>query len=194
MTRAIMIVLMLALGACASAPPPSVARPPTKAEERAQAAELFAQGNALAAVGDLTRAEQYLATALRQGHDPERTMRALLSVCLRASRLRSALAYAAPHLQAHPGDITLRQLVASIELALGDARSAERDLRRVLAQDRDAADARFLLATILQQAQGSEAEAAEHFAHYVALRPDGSHAEEARASLALLSPSPESVE
>ncbi len=194
MERICMIVIIAGLVSCASTPAPNVARVPTPAEERAQAAQLFALGNTFAAAGDLTRAEQYLATALRHGHDPERTMRALLSVCLRASRLRSALAYATPHLQAHPSDIALRQLVASIELALGDVRGAERELRRVLSQNQEEADAQFLLATILQQAPGHEAEAAEHFASYVALRPEGSHAEEARSSLALLSSSLRSVE
>lgn len=186
--RLLLSVLLVSVLGCAARTPPVVTKPPRVEEVRAHAAQLFKDGSALAAAGDLTRAEQYLATALRQGHDPERSMRALLSVCVRASRLRSALAYAAPYLMAHPNDGPLRQLVAAIHLALGDVRAAERELKRVVARDADAAEAQFLLASILQQYPHRETEAAAHFARYVALRPEGVHAEEARASLTTIEP------
>lgn len=178
-------ILLFVLSGCAQHVVKPDATPSSPSQQRAHAAQLFKEGSALAQAGDLTRAEQYLATALREGHAPERTMRVLLSVCVRASRLRSALVYAAPYLMAHPHDLPLRQLVASIQLALGEVRSAERELRRVVSLDPEAAEARFLLATILEQYPGRERESAEHFAKYVALRPEGVHAEEARASLDL---------
>lgn len=178
-------VLLFVLSGCARHAVPPEIKPSTPSQQRAHAAQLFKEGSALAQAGDLTRAEQYLATALREGHEPDRTMRVLLSVCVRASRLRSALVYAAPYLMAHPHDVQLRQLVASIQLALGEVRSAERELRRVVSIDPEAAEARFLLATILEQYPGRELESAEHFAKYVALRPQGVHAEEANASLEL---------
>ncbi len=183
-------VLLSCLFGCAQHATRPVLKPHGEAATRAQAAQLFEEGSTLAAAGDLTRAEQYLATALREGHDPERSMRALLSVCVRASRLRSALTYAAPHLMAHPSDVPLRQLVASIHLALGDVRLAERELKRVLTLDPQAAEAQFLLASILQQYPNRENEAAAHFASYVALRPAGVHAEEARDSLSANEPAP----
>jgi Flp pilus assembly protein TadD len=181
--RSILSILLVSVLGCAGRAAPVVTQPSAAQQTRAHAAQLFRDGSALSAAGDLTRAEQYLATALREGHDPERTMRALLSVCVRASRLRSALVYAAPYLMAHPHDGRLRQLVASIQLALGDLPAAERELKRVVAHDANAAEAQFLLASILQQYPHREMEAAAHFARYVALRPEGVHAEEARASL-----------
>ena len=144
-------VLVLGLSGCAGQVP-KLSAPPSVAQQTSEhAAQLFREGSALARAGDLTRAEQYLATALREGHEPETTMRALLSVCVRASRLRSALAYAAPYLTAHPREVPMRVLVASIQLALGDVRSAERELSRVLKHAPDTAEAEFLLATILQR-------------------------------------------
>jgi len=179
----VLSLLCLSCVACAHGrvPDRSAPRRPTRL---AQASALFDQGRALAELGDLTRAEQYLATALHEGHDPDLTLRVLLSVCIRSSRLRSALSYAAPHLMAHPSNVRLRQLVASILLALGERKVAEDALRQVIRSDPNAAQAEFLLATLLQQHAERQREAAEHFARYVALVPMGPHAEEARAMLA----------
>jgi tetratricopeptide (TPR) repeat protein len=148
-----------------------------------QAGELFEQGVSFAREGDFTRAEQYLALALREGHDADRTLRVLLAVCVRASRLRSALLYATPHLTAHPQDWALRQLVASVHLALGDHVSARRELERVIAQRPNAAEAHFLLALIFMRVDERSHEARAHFARYLALAPQGAHADEARAAL-----------
>ncbi len=181
--------LLFSLAGCAHRDGAQLAGQPNhQAEASAHAAQLFKEGSALSAAGDLTRAEQYLATALREGHDAERCMRALLAVCVRASRLRSALSYAAPYLMAHPNDVPLRQLVASIHLALGEVRTAERELKRVLLLAPDAAEAQFVLATIAQQYPDRESETAGYFAGYVALRPGGVHAEEARGALVAIEP------
>jgi tetratricopeptide (TPR) repeat protein len=143
---------------------------------------LYDQGLRLARAGDLTRAEQYLALALREGEEPERTLRALMSVCIRAFRLRSALRYATPFLLAHPDDWVLRQLVASVYYALGEHERAREHLMQVVQQRPSAAEAHFLLAILLAAHVGSR-EAIVHYRHYLALAPAGSHAAEAHAAL-----------
>jgi predicted Zn-dependent protease len=171
-------VLML-LG-CAHHEPPVNALPASQPQE---AVRLYDQGLALARAGDLTRAEQYLASAQRLGHDEQASTRALVSVCVRASRLRSALSYAEAHLVAHPGDHALRKLSGTLYWALGEPAAAERALTRALSVAPDDADAHFLLGVVLGAHGARAGEAAEHYARYLALSPTGKHAEEAREAL-----------
>ncbi len=147
------------------------------------AAELYRAGEHFLAASDLTRAEQYFASALRQGYDSEACTRALITTTLRASRLRSALLYAEPALLARPGDVPLRVLVATILLALGEAGEAERELRRALSLEETRPEAHYLLALVLGRRAGAQQERLGAFARYLELAPAGPHAEEARAAL-----------
>lgn len=174
-------------------------------------AEWYAQGERYLEASDLTRAEQYFVSAMRQGHDTEACVRALLITTLRASRLRSALLYAEPELQARPGNVALRGLVASIHMALGDFAAAERELRRALLLDERRPENHYLLALVLahrgQRVRGqaggetnheasepasqlmpepapeSAPESVQAFRRYLELAPAGLHADEARAVL-----------
>lgn len=179
------LALILGLLACAH-PVPAASVHDREARASARVEQLYEQGKAAANAGDLTRAEQYLSTALQAGYDPGRTLPVLLSVCIKASRLRSAVAYATPYLMAHPADAHLGQLVAALHVALGEPQAAERELRNALRYDPQLAQAEFLLGSLLQ-GSAREEEAASHFARYLVLSPNGPHAEEARAKLPFVS-------
>jgi predicted Zn-dependent protease len=173
------------LSACAARATPIQAPPSV---ETWPAAQLYQNGLTLLAQGELTRAEQYLASALRAGHDPHATMQALLTVTIRASRLRSALAYAEPFLSAHPRDVALRQLVGSLHLALGDLPRAEQELAHVMRVSDQSAEAHYLMALVLARQRAPLAEQHAHLARYLDISPEGVHAEEARAALAQPAP------
>jgi len=157
------------------------------------ARELFDTGVALAQSGDLTRAEQYLASAHRDRRGDRASLVALLAVCIRASRLRSALAYAEPYLKEHPRDVRLLQLSAALRFALGELGRAREQLERVLLVDPARSEAHYLLARVHAALLGTVSsrplvhehrrKLREHFARYLTLSPDGAHAEEARSEL-----------
>ena len=77
---------------------------------------LLDRGKAFAAVGDTTRAEEYLTAALDQGADARQVMPLLLEVCVRTGRYRSAIQHGEDHLRKHPEDRLLYQCT-KIELA-----------------------------------------------------------------------------
>lgn len=165
--------LWLCVGCAASTPRP-VETPRTESAEA-----LYLHGVQLAQQGDYLRAEQYLTGALQGGYDPAETTRALVSVCVRGSRLRSALTYAGSYLTAHPSDNELRKLQATLFWSLGDAERAAHELRLVVALDRSDAAAHYLLTLVL----APSAEARPYAERYLELEPDGDHAEEVQNML-----------
>jgi Flp pilus assembly protein TadD len=145
--------------------------------------ELYAAGMRFLAASDLTRAEQYLASAMHADFDEHACVRALLETTVRASRLRSAVRYAEPFLMRHPSELALRQLVATLHLVLGELAAAEKELRKVLARSETQAEAHYLLALVLER-RGGEISVRRHaLQRYLELAPGGKHAEEARAGL-----------
>src|SRR5664279_1865398 len=68
---------------------------------RDSAVKLYRRGLEAARTGDSIRAEQYLSMAANAGYDQRRIMPLILTVCLQASRLRSALDHAEPYLLQH---------------------------------------------------------------------------------------------
>lgn len=144
----------------------------------AGAAELFARGRRLAGGGDSVRAEQYLAAALRRGHDPRETLPLLMRVCLTGSRLRAALTHATPYLKKHPEAVWLRYLVATVYLGLGQSRTARRHLETIETYAPDHAPAQYLLGVTEWQGFGNREAARTHFESYLRLAPEGSHASE----------------
>jgi tetratricopeptide (TPR) repeat protein len=146
-------------------------------------ARLQAHGEAAAAVGDFTRAEQYFVAALNGGGDERVLTTRLLVVCVTDGRYPAAANYGEDFLRRHPGDIELQYAVSSVYIALGDVARAREGLRRVVAQRPDIADAHYALATVLLQEQDGQIEADNQLREYIRLRPNGQYSEAARASL-----------
>ncbi|MBZ0116634.1 MAG: tetratricopeptide repeat protein [Sandaracinaceae bacterium] len=147
-------------------------------------AELYERGLALGRAGDFVRAEQYLAASLERGHPEDQVVPVLVAACVQSSRLSSALSYAEPYLARHPTNWSLRLLIATIRIGLGTPDVARDELDRVL---RDAPEeppqAHYFLGVLYRDHLSNLDTAREHFRRYIALAPDGEHAEEARASL-----------
>lgn len=186
------LALVLALvAACAEAPARPTSPTPGDAIRNVPADELFRRGIALGHAGDLIRAEQYLAAAIDRGYPAEQALPPLLRVCVASSRLRAALSHAEPYLQKHPDAWSLRYLVASIHLGIGNMEAARTSLERVITDAPDQPDAYFLLGVVLRDGAGDRPGAARRFERYLELAPDGAHVSEARAALmALRQPPP----
>ncbi len=144
--------------------------------------KLLARGRMFASMGDLTRAEQYMASALERGGDPKTVLPLLLRVCVEARRYRAAIDYAEDELKKHPQDARLRFLVASLYVAIDEPKLARQHIETVLAAQPGDAEAHYVLAVLLRD-QNDLVGADHHFREYLRLDPHGSHADEARGSL-----------
>jgi predicted Zn-dependent protease len=179
-----MFVTTLSLVGCGLRASPAP-RDVTDATANRDAAELFRLGQRAAEQGDTVRAEQYLSMAYERGFDASKLLPSMLRVCLTSSRLRAALNHAEPYLREHPDDRSLRYLVATIHLALGQPDDARIDLNHLLSVDSNDANAQYLLGVI---ESGVNARAAsEHFRKYLELAPRGEHAVEVQSRLKNLS-------
>lgn len=179
--RAIFCLLLfgVVLG-CGSSSSPLPPKAPPDPLRSIAAVELFERGVELARDGDLIRAEQYLTASLRRGYPEDRVVPMLVTVCLAGSRVRAALSYAAPYLDRHPDDAALRQLVATLHLALGNLDRAQAEIEEVLRQHPARASAHYVLGVLLRDERHDLRAAQPHFSRYVELEPNGTHAVEAR--------------
>lgn len=175
--------MLLALAAACAEAPARPAGSPGDPLKSVPAAELYRRGIALGQAGDLIRAEQYLAAAIDRGYPAEQALPPLMRVCLASSRLRAALSHAEPYLEEHPDAWSLRFLVASIQLGIGNVDEARTSLERVIRDAPDQPDAYFLLGVLLRDDVGDRAGAEKRFERYIELAPQGQHASEARAAL-----------
>ncbi len=144
--------------------------------------QLAARGDAYAAVGDMTRAEQYFAAALRSGGESARLVRRLIAVCAADSRYPVALEYADDYLRKHPADVDVRFAAATLRVAIGDEQRARQELATVLAARPGFGDAHYTLA-LLEKGSGDPLAADVQFRAYLALAPNGEHGEVARDNL-----------
>lgn len=151
-----------------------------KAETRS-GAELFRRGEEAAKQGDTVRAEQYLSMALERGYSEKQVLPIMLRVCLSSSRLRAALNHAEPYLREHPNDQSLRYLVATIHLGLGQLDEARFELGHILRVDPNYPKAHYLLGVL--ESGGNSDVAALHFRKYLEVAPTGEHAVEVRSRL-----------
>jgi tetratricopeptide (TPR) repeat protein len=145
--------------------------------------KLLERGRAFAVLGDPTRAEEYLASALDAGADPKDVMPTLLEVCIRNSRYRSAIQHAENHLRKHPSDVGTRLVLGNLYVALGEVRDGRAALERVITMRPDESQAHYALAVLARDHDNDPTGADRHFREYLRIRPAGEHAEEARASL-----------
>ena len=169
--------------ACAPRPAAKIQAGMATMEREQKADKLLARGRAFAEVGDLTRAEQYLAAALDAGASAEATLPLLIHVCTESQRYRVAIAYAENHLRTHPGDLKLRYLVGTLYAGVHDGPSAKAALEAVVLGDPTHAYAHFALAAVLKYRLADPLGADAHYREYLRLSPKGPHADEARASL-----------
>jgi tetratricopeptide (TPR) repeat protein len=144
--------------------------------------ELVDRGRAFAALGDWTRAEQYLSAALRQGADARRILPVLVHVCIEASRYRVAAEYVREYLPQDPDNPKLRLLYGMLEAAVGDREAARREYESVLREHPDEPGGHYALAVLLRD-NADPVAAGVQFREYLRLSPDGEHASEARAAL-----------
>jgi uncharacterized protein HemY len=145
--------------------------------------KLLDRGKAFAAMGDHTRAEEYLAAALDQGADPREVLPLLLNVCVQTGRYRSAIQHAENHLRKHPDDVRTRFVVGTLYAAIGETKDAKANLETVVMARPDDAKAHYTLGILARDSENDVISADKHFREYLRIEPNGSHAEEARASL-----------
>jgi Tfp pilus assembly protein PilF len=179
--RILAVALLWASSSCASATP--LPETPARPDAARDSRELVAKGNAAAAMGDMTRAEQYFVTALRAGADEQRILMRLLVVCVSDQRYAVAAAYAEQYLYRHPGDAAISQAAATLHLALGERARARHLLEAVLAQEPAWPEPHFALASLLRDAGDLSDAADRHDLEYLKLAPRGPLAEVARARL-----------
>lgn len=174
-----LLVAALGVSACGAAP-----AAPAEAPPQAPSAEaLAAQGRSFAKAGDGVRAEQYLVAALRAGARAEQLLPELLRVCIVAGRLQSALGHALPYLKAHPDEVALRYLVATIYLGLEQAPKALQELERISSTDPHHAPSAYLAGAIAWDVYGDAKAARRHFERYLRLAPRGAQVPEVVAWL-----------
>lgn len=173
---------------CVGCPQPqesTTPAPKTDPLEEVSSEQLYATGAQLARQGDLLRSEQYLQAAVARGHPEREVLPLLVEVCVRGSRWRAALQHAEPYLKRNPDDWRLRQVVATIHMALGRADRAVEHLERVTKQVPRAPTPHYLTGVALLRSDDPvlRTAAAEHFERYLHLAPEGKHAEEVRGEL-----------
>jgi tetratricopeptide (TPR) repeat protein len=156
---------------------------PAGLDEARQPALLLERGKAFAAVGDATRAEQYLASAMAAGAPERDVLPVLLRICVESKRYRGALEYARSALARRPHDTSLRFLVAALHAGIGETERAREELLRVVTDEPRNAEAHFALGVLLRESHGDAKLRDDAFRTYLELAPRGEHAEEAGASL-----------
>jgi len=167
---------------CASARPTAMQEGIATMRRESEPDELAKRGEAFAALGDMTRAEQYFVAALKSGGEPGGLVRRLIAVCVADGRYPAALEYAEDYLRNHPGDVDVRYVAATVRAALGDTDGARSGLRQVLAAQPGLADVHYALAQ-LERTSGDVMAADAEYRKYLGLAPDGPRAEVARANL-----------
>lgn len=176
-------VLLALLSSCAAHPTAVAKRRLEVVERESKPERLIARARAFHAIGDYTRAEQYLNAALENGGKESEILPALLSICVKDRRYRAAIQYAEDYLRKHPREHRLRFVVATLYVGLGEVEGARAQLERVIEQDPRHADAHYALAVLFRDQAKSYGKADEHFREYLRLDPRGQHAEEAAGSL-----------
>jgi tetratricopeptide (TPR) repeat protein len=144
---------------------------------------LFARGKAFAMVGDLTRAEQYLVAALDNGGNPSVVLPVLMSVLVEGKRYRLAIDLVENHLKTHPDAYRLRFVLGTLYMAVGDTTLARARLEEVAAHLPPEPEAHYALGVLFRDTEKDLLRADKHFRAYLAMKPDGAHVQDARASL-----------
>jgi tetratricopeptide (TPR) repeat protein len=178
-----LLALLLGASACVRTPEARLREQVEVTRRETDPALLLERARALRAMGDLTRAEQYLKLALANGGEPRKILPELVGICVADERYRAAAEYVKDHLRRHPAEHQLRFLLASLYVGLEEKELARSELERVLLALPSHAEAHFTLGLLYRDTIGDAERADEHFRNYLVLKPSGSHADEARGSL-----------
>ncbi|HEY5956478.1 MAG TPA: tetratricopeptide repeat protein [Polyangiaceae bacterium] len=179
------VVSAVAFGSgCAATAAQSLRRDAEVVQKESTPEVLLRKGDAFAAVGDTTRAEQYFASAQAAGGEPHLLVRRLIRVCVADQRYRAALVYAEDYLRKHPLDDEVRFARATLAVGVGEPRLARDDLNRLVEATPRNPEVHFALAVLLRDEFGDLPAARRHFANYLALAPHGRNREQAQASAA----------
>lgn len=154
--------------------------------EQQNAQQLYDAGVRIAHQGDYIRAEQYFTAARDHGYPEDQVLPLLMEVCVHSSRYSAAVGYAEPYLEAHPDDWRLRQLLATIQMGLGNSAAARLSLEHVVAEAPDEAVPHYMLGVLLRDELHDEPGMRTQMERYLALAPTGDHATEAREALGLI--------
>lgn len=182
--RAIFTISVLALSTGCASSALTQQRERAALQKESTAHVLIEHGDAAAAIGDMTRAEQYFVAALKAGGEESRIVRRLLVVCVADQRYPAAAEYAEQYLRRHPLDVDLRFATASIQIAVGDTARARELLDAVLRERPNWAEAHYALAGLMRSQGEPLALADLHDLQYLKLEPHGPLADTARARLA----------
>lgn len=144
---------------------------------------LLEQGDAFAAAGDHTRAQQYYAAAIAAGGKSAAILPRLLNACVASGDIRLASEYAATELSRNPDDAHLRFLTGALHARIGDRVAARKYLVQAAQDLPQDAKVQFSVATFFRDDLSDKVEADPYFREYLRLAPRGEHAQEARASL-----------
>ncbi len=143
---------------------------------------LVKQAEALAHLGETIRAEQYFSAALETGGAAEVILPKLVSVCVRAGRVRSAVSYAAPYLRQQPDNMSLRYLMATLYAGLGEFNRANRELEQILVRHPEHVLA-LRLSGMLALERGDTITAEKRLQAFLLLEPTGPNASSVREEL-----------
>lgn len=144
---------------------------------------LAEQGEAYAANGDFTRAQQYYAAAIAAGGKSKAILPQLLKACIAAGDLRLATEYAETELSRDPEDAHLRFLTGALQAQVGNRPGARSHLVQAAKELQKDADVQFSVATFFRDDMNDRIEADPYFREYLRLSPKGEHAAEARGSI-----------
>ncbi len=199
--------IAVACAACAPSAAQKVEADIAAVRQESDAKTLVERGKAFAAVGDHTRAEEYLASGIEAGADPRDVLPLLMDVCVKTGRYRSAIQHGENHLRKFPHDMRTRVMVGALYAAINESKQAKEQLERVVKSDandepdatstdagnakgppapspvRLQAQAHYLLAVVARDNDNDVVGADRHFREYLRIEPNGAHADEARASL-----------
>jgi tetratricopeptide (TPR) repeat protein len=146
-------------------------------------AVLVEQGEAYAANGDFTRAQQYFAAAIAAGGKSSAILPHLLKACIASGDLRLATEYAENELSRNPDDAHLRFLTGALQAQIGNRPGARQHLVQAASELKEDAKVQFSVATFFRDDMQNRVEADPYFRDYLRLAPKGEHAAEARGSL-----------
>jgi tetratricopeptide (TPR) repeat protein len=144
---------------------------------------LIEQGEAFAANGDFTRAQQYYAAAIAAGGKSKQILPQLLKACIAAGDLRLATEYAETALSRNPDDAHLRFLTGALQAQVGNRPGARDHLVQAASELKTDASVQFSVATFFRDDMQDRIEADPYFREYLRLAPTGEHAAEARGSV-----------